>query len=104
MTMRTIAIDWSGAAARASKSLWLAEVVDDRLVRLENGRDRSEIASHLVAEAARGPDLIVGLDFAFSLPAWFLEDSRVSSAPELWEILVRDGERWLSECAPPFWG
>lgn len=104
MPTRVIAIDWSGAAVRASKSIWLAEVADGRLIRLENGRDRSEITSHLAAEATRDPDLVVGLDFAFSLPAWFLAERQLSSAPELWNLVAREGERWLAECAAPFWG
>ena len=66
--MRVIAIDWSGDASGAKKKTWLAEVVDGRLKRLEAGRDRDETATHLIAEAARDPAMVVGIDFAFSLP------------------------------------
>ncbi len=71
--MRIIAIDWSGARQNAGKTIWLAEARDGRLARLENGRDREAIADHLIAEARRDPALVVGFDFAFSLPAWFLD-------------------------------
>jgi hypothetical protein len=48
-------------------------------VRLENGRTRTEIVEALVAEKERDPHLMVGFDFAFSLPAWYLRDLRVTA-------------------------
>ncbi len=38
--MRVIAIDWSGALKAVAKKVWLAEVAEGRLVRLEDGRSR----------------------------------------------------------------
>jgi hypothetical protein len=79
------------------------------LVRLECGRTREEVVEHLVGEAARDPDLVVGLDFAFSLPAWYLGDR---SPKELWRQLAEerltpamggDLGRWLEDPEPPFW-
>jgi hypothetical protein len=102
--MRTIAVDWSGARDRAAKTIWLAEVVDGRLVRLENGRSREQVADFLVAEAERDPAMVVGFDFAFSLPAWFLEERGLENVGELWELADREAEDWLSRCEPPFWG
>lgn len=102
--MRAIAIDWSGARQNAGKTIWLAEARDGRLVRLENGRDREAIADHLIAEGRRDPALVVGFDFAFSLPAWFLDERGLAGAPDLWALAVREGEGWLRACAPPFWG
>jgi hypothetical protein len=52
----------------------------------------------------RDPSLVVGLDFAFSFPFWFLETLGVASAPEAWEVVAREGEAWLERCDPPFWG
>lgn len=102
--MRVIAIDWSGARTGAERRIWLAEVVDDRLVRLENGRSREEIAEHLVAEARRDPKVVIGFDFAFSLPQWYL-DEHGFDARGLWEHLSGGAaELWLSRCEPPFWG
>ena len=37
---RAIAIDWSGAKSGARSRIWLAEVRDGCLTRLESGRDR----------------------------------------------------------------
>lgn len=65
---RVIAVDWSGAVTGAKSKIWLAEVRDGRLTRLEPGRDRDEIVEHLIAEATRDSDLVVGLDFALLFP------------------------------------
>ncbi|MCY2960228.1 MAG: hypothetical protein NTY35_08680 [Planctomycetota bacterium] len=75
-----------------------------RLTRLECGRDRSEVIAELIATARRDPRVVVGLDFAFSGPAWFLRRLGVTSARALWERVARDGERWLAESPHPFWG
>lgn len=99
-----IAIDWSGAIKQASKRIWLAEAKNGHLLRLENGRTRGEVTDHLISESCKDPDCIVGLDFAFSLPQWFLRKRRINSGPELWELTVREGAQWLADCCHPFWG
>ena len=104
MDARVIAIDWSGAIRGAKKKIWLAEVVDGRLVRLESGRDRDAVAAHLIAHAAAHPRTVIGLDFAFSLPAWFVRERGWGSAHELWETADRDADRWLAAAEPPLWG
>ena len=63
---------------------------------------RLHLFAHLV-ELADREEIAVGLDFSFSLPAWFLDQLGVHDGPELWEVVARDGESWLRECAPPFW-
>ena len=99
-----LAVDWSGARQGVRKKLWLAEGRGGSLVRVEAGRDRDELVSHLIRCAERTSELVVGLDFAFSLPAWFLRELGISTAPELWERVARCGEDWLAACTPPFWG
>lgn len=101
---RLIAVDWSGALAGARRTIWLAEAGARGLVRLECGRDREATVAHLVEIAEREPALVVGLDFAFSFPAWFLGELGVASAPEAWDLVAREGETWLERCDPPFWG
>jgi hypothetical protein len=101
---RIIAIDWSGARRNAQKKIWLAEVLDHRLVRLEAGRDRNEVAEHLIVEATKDHRLIVGFDFAFSLPSWFLHYHGCGSVRDLWQLAGRGGDAWLSACESPFWG
>ncbi len=48
--MRVIAIDWSGALKGAAKKVWLAEVVEGRLVRVEDGRSREQVADYLISD------------------------------------------------------
>jgi hypothetical protein len=106
MVSRVIAVDWSGAVDGAAKKIWLAEV-DTRtkdVVRLECGRDRNQLATHILEEAGHRSDLVVGLDFAFSLPSWFLSERNLPDAVALWQLVGREGEQWLTECKPPFWG
>lgn len=100
---RAIAVDWSGARVGAAQRIWLAEAAEPgRLARLECGRDRDQMADHL---AGLPPDqLVIGLDFAFSFPEWFIEQLRVRSAADLWAHVARCGEGWLLESRPPFWG
>jgi hypothetical protein len=102
---RVIAIDWSGAMHGAERKIWLAEVRDSRVVRLECGRSRGAIEAQLIEDAARDPRAIIGLDFAFSMPAWFLREHGFASAHALWAHAASGGaEAWLAACEPPFWG
>jgi hypothetical protein len=105
VTLRVIAIDWSGAKAGGRRKIWLAEAADGRLVRLECGRTREGIVEHLIELHRQGDGMIVGLDFAFSMPRWFLEAEGCASAPEWWRRLA-DGEaaRLIDRCGTPFWG
>src|SRR5687767_11355506 len=80
--VRVIAVDWSGALLNAQQKIWLAEVVDGQLVRLENGRDRPALTIHLIEQAKADPQVVVGLDFAFSLPAWYLKLRGLASAQD----------------------
>jgi hypothetical protein len=47
---------------------------------------------------------IIGLDFGFSFPAWFLHGLGARDAPELWAHVAQHGAAWLADCQPPFWG
>jgi hypothetical protein len=111
--MRILAIDWSGrSGSDQGRALWLAEAVNRKLVRLEAGRSRDQTVELLIAEANRNPDLIVGLDFAFSLPAWYLRD-RALTPRALWARLAAEEltprmrslslARWMNSPDYPFW-
>src|SRR5712691_3135082 len=65
--VRILAVDWSGARSGARRVIWVAEARAGTIVRLESGRDREEVTRFLLAEARRDPELVVGLDFAFSV-------------------------------------
>lgn len=102
--IRVIAVDWSGNANQAHRKIWLAEVRDDELIRLESGRSREEVVDHLIATASDDPELVVGFDFAFSLPVWFLDERGLGSVRELWKLVNDEGETWLDDGDSPFWG
>jgi hypothetical protein len=102
--VRAIAIDWSGARTGAKRKIVLAEAVEGEIVRIEAGRSREQVCDHLIELSARSEQLVVGFDFAFSLPHWFLREKGVRSAPELWALAAREAEEWLAAKAPPFWG
>jgi hypothetical protein len=100
-----LAVDWSGRATAAGQrrhifiASWRAGVVT-----LESGYTREEVCELLLAAAVQTPDLVVGLDFAFSFPAWWLRQQSCADACALWRLATKDGERWLREGREPFWG
>jgi hypothetical protein len=100
---RILAIDWSGARTGEQRAIWLAEARDGRLVRLEGGRGREQLVAHLLEEAERDPDLVAGLDFAFSLPEWFLHARGIDDVWNAWDLVAREAEAWLRDPQPPFW-
>lgn len=108
-----MAIDWSGRRGPDQRRfLWLAEAVDGELVRLEGGRTRAELIELLITEADRDPNLIVGVDFAFSLPAWYLQQRQLTPR-QLWALLADEAltpamrqlglTRWMNRPELPFW-
>jgi hypothetical protein len=103
-----IAIDWSGAADEVAqrRHIVAATVRDGRVLDVVAGRTRAEVAHSVRAIAPAGADAptFVGLDFSFSVPAWFARSHGCRSVGEVWELVSQHGEQWLAECAPPFWG
>ncbi|MGA2352952.1 MAG: hypothetical protein ABSG02_00550 [Terriglobales bacterium] len=107
MTAGVIAIDWSGAKQRAAKKIWLAEFRNGQPFSVPtNGRSPGEIRDYLLQTRDECRKTIVGIDFAFSFPSWFVSHQQYNSAEEMWDHVERDrnGERWLEECCDPFWG
>jgi hypothetical protein len=102
------AVDWSGSRDAAARSIWTAVVVDGRPSELWRGLDREATVGRLLERFPPGARAVIGLDFAFSLPAW-----RVADGPEslwAWAAGEEAGERrrerrnWVLEQGPPFWG
>lgn len=104
MPNRAVAVDWSGREKGSRRHIWLAEANCGRLVTLRNGRSREEVAEDLISLAQQDPNLVVGLDFAFSFPQWFLTSNGCASATDFWIFVAENGERWLNGCRDPFWG
>ena len=114
---RVVAVDWSGdrSAAGQRRKIWAgvwtaspAGRVDGGRVTLEGGRTRDEFCDWLIALARETPRMVVGFDFCFSFPAWFVRDELgCKDAPAFWDLVERGhGERWLAAgCADQrFWG
>lgn len=103
-TVRIVAVDWSGKLKGAAESLWRAEVRDGKLTGLRNGLERDELVAKLIELAGEDPHVVVGLDFAFSFPAWWCEEEGWSSGKDVWAAMERQGESLLEACQDPFWG
>ncbi len=105
---RVVAVDWSGdrSAAGQRRKIWAGVWTAGAGVRLESGRTRAELIARLIEMAAETPRMVVGVDFCFSYPAWFVKEHGARTAPELWKIVSERGEHWLSdECEDArFWG
>jgi hypothetical protein len=99
-----VAVDWSGRKTSERRHLWTAEAHDGQLVRLEAGRTRDDVVDELVGRADDRDGVVVGFDFSFSVPEWFLRDRGFAEPRELWDAAASDGEEWLRACEPPFWG
>ena len=105
---RVVAVDWSGdrSAAGQRRKIWAGVWTAGASVRLENKKTRLELIDWLVDLAGETPQMVVGVDFCFSYPAWFVKEHRARTASLFWEIVARRGEEWLSsDCADArFWG
>jgi hypothetical protein len=103
--VQIVALDWSGELLNGGKTkIWSAHSAHGHLDLLQNGRPRPEIADHLIQLADEDPDLLVGLDFAFSMPEWFVQETGASDGREFWDIAASDGEGWLKSDQSPFFG
>ena len=76
----------------------MATAVDGRLRSVDGGRTRAETVASLQAVDAD----VIGLDFSFSFPSWFV--AGCAGIDEVWEWVASCGEEWLAACEPPFWG
>lgn len=111
---RVIAIDWSGRkdAQGQRNGIWACQGLINpdgccRILEPRSGRTRDEIVNWLVGLAAGGGRLLVGIDFAFSLPQGYVAQQMGITA-ETWADVVQycreHGENILRDCPPPFWG
>jgi hypothetical protein len=106
---RVVGVDWSGDKGPGQRrkiwaGVWTASTWK---VTLEGGRTREELVAWLVEMSRETPRMVVGFDFTFSYPAWFLRELGIKSAPEFWELVAGGrGEEWLHrDCEDVrFWG
>lgn len=104
-TPRAIAIDWSGALNpnKPKRKIWAAVAVGSRLGVLLSQDSRKAAIDWLIKQLEQ-PNTIAGLDFAFSMPAWFVREYGCDKAIDFWAVAEREGKRWLKCCPYPFWG
>lgn len=108
--VQIIAVDWSGARAARDqrKAIWQARVAGGRLVELENGRTRAELTDYALHCTESNVHTVIALDFAFSLPAWYMTEREWSHAFEVWHWAdaqqQSDPDRWHRKLPEPFWG
>src|ERR1700733_2097837 len=88
---RVVAVDWSGDQGSGQRKkiwagVWTAadSFAGDGKVTLESGRTRVELMEWLVELARETPRMVVGFDFSFGFPAWFMRELGIRSAPEFW--------------------
>ncbi len=104
MSLRAVAVDWSGRKTGVRNVICLAEARAGELLRVESGFTREEVIDHLIEMKNEDPNLTVGFDFSFSLPGWFVTEQGCADAPQFWKVAAEHGERWLDDCSDPFWG
>ncbi len=97
-------MDWSGALTGAADRIWIATAMDGALVDLVAPGSRDAVADALRARLASPTPVLVGLDFAFGMPAWYADERGWRDIASVWAAARDEGEQWLRACAPPFWG
>ena len=110
--MLVVAVDWSGAKGGGRRDIAVAVSEHGALQAIHTGLNRDEVAEWLPARArelghagGEAVPMVVGLDFAFSFPLWFLRHQGLPPPPALWDVIAACGEEWLTGEAPwPFWG
>jgi hypothetical protein len=95
-----IAIDWSGAKQNP-KGIRLAAVEAGRVTESRPLATREDAIELVVA---RSGAVFAGFDFSFGLPAWFAQELNCATVDEVWDVVAKEGERWLGPPpTPPFW-
>ena len=65
---------------------------------------RDEVTAWLEKEIGSGGPLVIGIDFAFSFPKWYLTRCNLASPRELWCLAANKEDEWLNDKPFPFWG
>jgi len=102
--MECIAVDWSGALSGAAARIWIARASAGALTSVIAPGSRQAVRDFLLARRRDDAPALVGLDFAFGLPLWYVEANGWPSIDAVWRAARDDGESWLRDCPPPFWG
>lgn len=82
----------------------MAVADDGRLRELRSEMSRQEVVATADRLACETDQATIGLDFAFSFPAWYCREQGWAEVRDVWKAIAADGEGLLEECADPFWG
>ncbi|MBC7843907.1 MAG: hypothetical protein H7099_16415 [Gemmatimonadaceae bacterium] len=102
--MECIAIDWSGAVTGEASRIWIARAVGGTLTALFAPGGRNAVREFLLDRRRDASPALVGLDFAFGMPQWYADVRGWRAGRDVWCAARDDGEHWLRDCPPPFWG
>jgi hypothetical protein len=102
--MECLAVDWSGALTGAAERIWIGRATSGVLCSLDAPGSRAAVEQQLLERRREPAPCLVGLDFAFGLPAWYARSSGWRTIDDVWRAARNYGARWLAECPPPFWG
>jgi hypothetical protein len=101
--LTVVAVDWSGAVgALQLMGIRAAVIRDDAPVEIWADLTRDDIIAALLDLADER--VVVGFDFSFGFPSWIGEWHGCPDGPALWPIVRDEGEAWLRDCPPPFFG
>lgn len=98
-------MDWSGAV-RGRLATCVLDASSGR-VEVAQWKNRGEVLTFLlrtVFDLCPSGECLLGFDFCFSFPFWFLGHLGLSSAPEAWERVRDEGEGWARFLPFPFFG
>ena len=102
--MECIAVDWSGARTGAASRIWIARATAGVLTDLHAPGSRSAVRDALRARRQDASPVLAGLDFSFGVPAWYAASRGWTDVSAVWTAARDEGEMWLRDCTPPFWG
>ena len=102
--MECIAVDWSGALTGAASRIWIACATSGVLTALHAPGSRGAVRDALLARQRDAAPALAGLDFSFGVPAWYASSRGWTTVCDVWTAARDEGETWLRDCAPPFWG
>lgn len=102
--MECIAVDWSGARTGEAMRIWIARAMDGVLTDLYAPGSRRAVHEALLERLHLASPVLAGLDFAFSVPAWYAASRGWTQVTDVWAAARDEGECWLRDCVPPFWG
>jgi hypothetical protein len=106
--MLVVAIEWPGAKdGGGRRDIATADCQDGQLHAIHVGLSREGVRHWLCDKKAAldaslgGCEMVVGLDFAFSLQLWFARDVlHASTVTGVCDVVAAEAERWLDGSPP----